>query len=98
LNFENYDEVNLQTELDFLCQRLTDDFEYCLKNTGRTPNVFLMVSPYFAEYIMENSKIDKNKVMLANHSNMCCGMGICGSCSYVDEAGKTVRKCKCNNW
>ena len=34
-------------------------------------------------------------LLLPNHANICCGIGICGACSETDSDGVTVRKCKC---
>lgn len=34
-------------------------------------------------------------LVVANHANMCCGLGMCGSCSHTDKDGITVKKCKC---
>lgn len=34
-------------------------------------------------------------LLLPNHANICCGIGICGACSETDGDGVTVRKCKC---
>ncbi len=43
----------------------------------------------------EPLSIDIKKIIMPNHSNLCCGLGICGSCSHTDEKGITVRMCKC---
>ena len=34
-------------------------------------------------------------LLLPNHANICCGIGICGACSETDGDGVTMRKCKC---
>lgn len=34
-------------------------------------------------------------LLLPNHANICCGIGICGACSETDADGVTMRKCKC---
>lgn len=34
-------------------------------------------------------------LVVANHANICCGLGVCGSCSHTDKDGQTVKKCKC---
>lgn len=34
-------------------------------------------------------------LLLPNHANICCGIGICGACSETDADGVTLRKCKC---
>lgn len=32
----------------------------------------------------------------SKNANICCGEGICGACSYVDENGNVVKRCKCH--
>lgn len=38
---------------------------------------------------------DKKNYAILNNSNMCCGEGICGACSYVDKNGEVIKMCKC---
>ena len=72
-----------------------EDYEYCLNCTGKKPNVMFMTSPYFVEKLLNMTKLPKQEVICPNHVNMCCAEGGCGSCSYADEEGQTVRMCKC---
>ena len=41
------------------------------------------------------SQAQKRCLLLPNHANICCGIGICGACSETDGDGVTMRKCKC---
>ena len=41
------------------------------------------------------SQAQNRCLLLPNHANICCGIGICGACSETDGDGVTVRKCKC---
>jgi len=57
-------------------------------------NLLIMASPYYTDLV---AQIATKVFIYPNHSNMCCGMGMCGSCSHTDKKGITVRGCKCNN-
>ena len=41
------------------------------------------------------SQAQNRCLLLPNHANICCGIGICGACSETDGDGVTMRKCKC---
>ena len=86
--------VDFERDVVKIAEDLKEDCGYCY-NGGSKPNIFLMVSPYYAQRIIKLTGFNKNRMIMPNHSNMCCGEGYCGSCSYVDEDGITVRKCKC---
>lgn len=63
----------------------------------KTGPAVLLVSPYFAEKLTESlTQAERRRIVLPNHANMCCAMGLCGACSYTDEDGATVRLCKCS--
>ncbi len=93
LNDIDFEIVNLNDDFEKVAKSMADDFETCKKCTGMEPNMFFMASPFFAHRLRDS--IDNKKIIMPNHSNMCCGQGICGSCSYTDENGITVRMCKC---
>ncbi len=90
-----YERMNMEKCLGDLKQALKNDCSYCMKHTGKFPNIFLMTSPYYKERITETCGLDEIEVIFPNHANMCCGEGACGACSYTDEEGTTVRMCKC---
>jgi NAD(P)H-flavin reductase len=57
--------------------------------------VALLASDY---YIEETKKLELGKTVLihSNNAHICCGEGICGACSRVDEYGNVYKMCKCN--
>ena len=58
--------------------------------------VLLLVSPYYGELLCSGlSELQETLVIRPNPANLCCGMGICGSCSHTDSDGVTVKLCKC---
>ena len=59
--------------------------------------VLLLVSPYYADLLCSDlSKAERALVIRPNPANLCCAMGICGSCSHTDVDGVTVKLCKCS--
>ena len=46
-------------------------------------------------YISSDEK-EKEQLIIPNPANLCCGTGLCGSCSHTDKDGLTVRLCKCS--
>lgn len=89
-----YEAVDLERDILSVAGELKEDCNYC-RNGNRKPNVFLMVSPYYAKKLIDLTGLRKSAFIMPNHSNMCCGEGYCGSCSYVDKEGVTVKRCKC---
>ena len=90
-----YTRLNMDAELEILKTAVENDCSYCMEHTGQKPNIFLMVSPYYKELIMEKCGLDAKETIVPNHANMCCGEGVCGACSHTDKDGITVRMCKC---
>ncbi|MFQ9891574.1 MAG: hypothetical protein ACLRWH_00020 [Emergencia sp.] len=54
-------------------------------------NVFALTSPYYAEQVGRAAAQDVVRPM---EGNMCCGEGVCGACTCVDESGQTIHRCK----
>ena len=90
-----YKKIALDKELESLSVTVREDVEYSIKHTGKAPNIFLMVSPYYKTLLMEKCRFEEPQIIYPNHANMCCGEGVCGACSHTDENGHTVRLCKC---
>lgn len=86
--------VNLEKDCFEVAEELKENYGYCYREKNK-PNLFFMVSPYYLEKLLNLTGFSKSAVIMPNHSNMCCGEGFCGSCSFVDQSGKTVKKCKC---
>ena len=67
------------------------------RKTEEGKAVLALVSPYYAELLCRGlSERQRNLVICPNPANLCCGMGICGSCSHTDSGGVTVKLCKCS--
>ena len=62
---------------------------------NRPGKSMLLASPDYTEKILHAQPNLRGKIIIANHANICCGVGVCGSCSHADASGVTVRKCKC---
>jgi len=90
-----YETVCLENELEDVTRRIIEDYSFVLNHTKMKPNLFLMVSPYYKDELCGRIGKLEDDVIFPNHSNMCCGEGYCGSCSYTDAEGITVRRCKC---
>ena len=86
--------MDLETESFEVAESIKEAYGYGFVDEKR-PNLLLMVSPYYVERILKLTGLSKNRMITPNHSNMCCGEGCCGSCSYTDKDGITVRMCKC---
>ncbi len=54
-------------------------------------NIFALASPYYVHRIQ---KAFGPNVVRPTEGNMCCGEGVCGACTYVDEQGTLMRRCK----
>ena len=74
---------------------LADDMEQVATAIDEFRQVMFLASPYYTEKILQMRPDRKRDIITANHANMCCGVGICGACSYTDADGVTVRRCKC---
>lgn len=78
---------------------LFNDFSIALDLVCMYERVMFLASPYYTKKLMEAKSTKRNHkkhVITSNHANICCGVGMCGSCSFTDENGNTIRKCKCN--
>lgn len=87
-------EKDLESMKEILQQHIRTD---CRDETEPAQAVMLLVSPYFIERLTEDlTTEEKEKLIVPNPANLCCGMGMCGSCSHTDKDGLTVRLCKCS--
>ncbi|NLD19591.1 MAG: hypothetical protein GX663_05000 [Clostridiales bacterium] len=59
--------------------------------------IMVFASDYYIEEIRRILEIPKSKLVFCNNFRMCCGEGICGACSIVDEEGNVRKMCKCRN-
>lgn len=69
----------------------------CGDEVLRGQPAMVLVSPYFMKRLTEDlSAEEKETLIVPNPANLCCGTGLCGSCSHTDSDGLTVRLCKCS--
>jgi NAD(P)H-flavin reductase len=89
--------LNLETiELNFKEEKGLKDFRNILKK-GNYSLVYSAGSDRFHKRV-ENAIEDMDediKFAITNNTHMCCGEGVCGSCSYKTKGGTTVKMCKC---
>ncbi len=59
--------------------------------------VAILASDFFiSEYGKLTSEVlPKAAIAVSNNFNMCCGEGVCGACTMVDETGCAYKMCKC---
>ena len=90
-----FEKIDLEKDIFEISENIKERYGYYMGAHNEKPNIFFMMSPHYIGRLLSLSNFNENKVILPNHSNMCCGEGVCGSCSYTDEKGVTVKKCKC---
>lgn len=59
--------------------------------------IAIFTSDYFVTLFGDIVKKRKSDVdlLISNNSNICCGEGVCGACTIVNEKGETIKMCKC---
>ena len=57
--------------------------------------VILLASDYYIRTVSQNMAVPAQKLVFCNNFRMCCGEGICGACSHVDNNGCVSKMCKC---
>lgn len=101
----------LQTEtgekLSWQPIHLASEMPKALRLLSDSRQTLFLTSPYYAflaekaftEYSTSacaaHDRSGDSCLLLPNHANICCGIGICGACSETDADGITLRKCKC---
>ncbi|MCO7122233.1 hypothetical protein NIA71_09795 [Ihubacter massiliensis] len=99
------DTIDMIIDLDKINQELVNDYlvDYpanSIRYTELTPDlvcpeeydrVLILASDYFVESIA----VPEKKRIVSNNFHMCCGEGICGACTMVDDQGKSHKMCKC---
>ncbi len=64
-------------------------------NIDEYQKIFVLASDYYIGEIKDALNIPSEKLICSNNFHMCCGEGICGACSCVDEEGNITKMCKC---
>ena len=59
--------------------------------------VFLLMSDYHLKQVgaLIREVLPNAKLCLSNNFRLCCGEGICGSCSATTNQGENIKMCKC---
>lgn len=57
--------------------------------------VFILASDHYIDVLTARLNVPEHKLIYSNNFHMCCGEGVCGACSYVDEKGAVKKMCKC---
>ena len=73
-----------------------EDIRRLLK-TGGYGSVGVFASDYYIQTLgrVVREVLPKAELAVSNNFRLCCGEGICGSCSFSDPQGNTLRMCKC---
>jgi succinate dehydrogenase/fumarate reductase-like Fe-S protein len=60
-------------------------------------NVILLASDYYIENLgrMIKKTLPGADLAVSNNFRICCGEGLCGSCSVDTPGGDTIKMCKC---
>jgi succinate dehydrogenase/fumarate reductase-like Fe-S protein len=60
-------------------------------------NVILLVSDYYIDVLGRMIKriLPAADLAVSNNFRICCGEGLCGSCSVDTTGGDTIKMCKC---
>lgn len=99
------DTVDMIIDLDKINQELVNDYlkdypvnRICyteLERVSFCPDEYDVVMLLASDYYLQNIRIPEEKKVYSNNFHMCCGEGICGACTMVDEQGKSYKMCKC---
>lgn len=68
-----------------------------LMKEGQYDNVILLVSDYYIETLgrIIRKTLPDADLAVSNNFRLCCGEGVCGSCTVDTAAGETIKMCKC---
>jgi len=68
-----------------------------LMKEGQYDNVILLASDYYIERLgrIIRKTLPDADLAVSNNFRLCCGEGLCGSCTVDTAAGETIKMCKC---
>lgn len=99
------DTVDLMIDLDKINQEFVNDYlqkypvhtiQYVDLSKGiSVPEDYDVVMVLTSDYYIETLPVPREKLVHSNNFHMCCGEGICGACTMVDEEGVSHKMCKC---
>lgn len=88
-----------ETQIRYLNFKDLNDLEYIksLVKQKKYDSIMLFTSDkYISIFDALLKSIDENQeYAVVNNFNICCGEGVCGSCSVTTKEGKVVKMCKC---
>lgn len=58
--------------------------------------VAILASDYYIKKTAEQMEVPADRLIFSNNFHMCCGEGVCGACSHVDDEGNVKKMCKCS--
>lgn len=85
--------MGLDEKLSVTLASLSDYIEAPIR-TDEYQKVFVLASDYYIGAIKDALSVPEDKLIYSNNFHMCCGEGICGACSRVDEKGYITKMCK----
>lgn len=82
--------------LSLTSEEAAKELEHLMKNR-KYDNVVLLVSDYYVGNLGKLVKevLPAADLAVSNNFRICCGEGLCGSCSVDTPAGSTIKMCKC---
>lgn len=68
-----------------------------LLQKNKYDSVLILASDYYIDTFGKLTKktLPNANIAVSNNFRLCCGEGLCGSCSLVTTAGDTLKMCKC---
>jgi hypothetical protein len=90
------DKINQELVNDYLAEHPVNGIRYMdLTPDFICPEGYDAVLLLASDYYQDSIQIPKEKKVRSNNFHMCCGEGICGACTMVDDQGKSHKMCKC---
>ena len=85
IKYMTFAELNASKEVGELLQKVQYD------------SILILASDYFIDTFGKLAKktLPNANLAVSNNFRICCGEGLCGSCSFVTAAGDTIKMCKC---
>lgn len=99
------DTVDLIIDLDKINQELVNDYllDYPVNSIRyeeltpdfKFPDHYDVIMLLASDFYLHTIEVPEKKRVCSNNFHMCCGEGICGACTMVDDQGKSHKMCKC---
>lgn len=90
------DKINQELVNDYLMSCPVNSIQYVDLNSGIPAlDDYDAVMVLASDYFIETLPVPREKLVHSNNFHMCCGEGICGACTMIDEQGVSHKMCKC---